>query len=386
MSSKERSLKKKSSRGASSSTWKRARESPAQSVYSSATRGRRQGSNVAPNSGRGASVRRGEIPECPHCHRRHLGVCRLLTGRCFRWGSTDHLIGQYPRESGDNRSLQESGKGKSVTLPSTRDRGRSRSGPIQHRGREGTISETVDRPIPTMPARAYAIRSCEDKDAPEIIASIFSLYDIEMHALIDPGSTHSYVCIEHVFDKIPTVEQLAYDMHVTSPLGHSVTMNRIHRNYPIIIQAREFLPDLITLPFREFDLILGIDWLSKHRAIVDCSQKTGVLRCSDQSEVIQGIRSGPMSNVIFAMQARRLVRKGCETFLALILDSKRGPFNLEKIPVVREFPDVFLKELPGIPLEREVDLSIEIVPATVLMSRAPYRIERVKESITRTFV
>ena len=44
-----------------------------------------------------------------------------------------------------------------------------------------------------------------------------------------------------------------------------------------------------------------------------------------------------------------------------------------RIPVVREFPDVFLKELPGIPLEREVDLAIEIVPGTVPMSRAPYR-------------
>ena len=70
-----------------------------------------------------------------------------------------------------------------------------------------------------------------------------------MHPLIDPRSTHSYVCIEHVFDKMPKVEQLAYDMHLTSPLGHSVTVNRIYRNCPIIIQAREFLPDLITLPF-----------------------------------------------------------------------------------------------------------------------------------------
>ena len=71
-SSKERSQKKKFSRGALSSSGKRFRESPAQSKYSSATRGRRQGSNVAPSTGRGASVRQGEIPEFPHCHRRHL--------------------------------------------------------------------------------------------------------------------------------------------------------------------------------------------------------------------------------------------------------------------------------------------------------------------------
>ena len=57
----------------------------------------------------------------------------------------------------------------------------------------------------------------------------------------------------------------------------------------------------------------------------------------------------------------------------MILDSKRGQVDIEKIPVVREFPYVFPEELPGIPLEREVDLVIEIVPRTVPMSRAPYR-------------
>ena len=60
------------------------------------------------------------------------------------------------------------------------------------------MSETVDRLIPTAPARAYAMRVQGDQNAPEVLAGIFSLFDIEMHALIDPGSTHSYVCIEHV--------------------------------------------------------------------------------------------------------------------------------------------------------------------------------------------
>ena len=99
-----------------------------------------------------------------------------------------------------------------------------------------------------------------------------------------------------------------------------------------------------------------------------------MLRCSDQCEVIiQAIRSSIMSNVILAMRPRRFIRKGYEAFLALILDSKRGQVDVEKIPVVREFPDVFLEKLPGIPLEMEVDLSIEIVLGTSPVSRAPYR-------------
>ena len=56
-----------------------------------------------------------------------------------------------------------------------------------------------------------------------------------------------------------------------------------------------------------------------------------------------------------------------------MLDSKRGQVKLENIRVVKEFPDVFLEELPGLPLEREVDLSIEILPGKFPISRAHYR-------------
>ena len=82
-------------------------------------------------------------------------------------------------------------------------------------------------------------------------------------------------------------------------------MNRVYKNCPIIIHDREFFADLIALPFHEFDLILGMDWLSKHRATIDCDKKTVVLICSNQSEVIvHGVWSDPMSNVILVMQAR----------------------------------------------------------------------------------
>ena len=89
------------------------------------------------------------------------------------------------------------------------------------------MSEIVNRPMPIAPARAYAMKAREDQDAPDVIAGIFSLYDIEMHVLIDPSSTHSYVCIEHVFDKTTSVERLLYDMHVTNPLGQSVKVNSV---------------------------------------------------------------------------------------------------------------------------------------------------------------
>ena len=69
------------------------------------------------------------------------------------------------------------------------------------------------------------MRACEDMDVPGVIAGNFTLYDNEMHALVDLGSTHTYICIEQLSDKLPSVEPLEYDMLVTSPLRFSVRVN-----------------------------------------------------------------------------------------------------------------------------------------------------------------
>ena len=125
-----------------------------------------------------------------------------------------------------------------------------------------------------------------------------------MHALVYPGSTHSYICIEKLSDKLTLVKPLVYDMLVTNPLGHSVRVNRVYKQCPIMVNDREFSIDLIALPFHDFDLILGKDWLSKHWAIVDYDKKTILLKCSNLLKVIvHGIRSDSVSNVISTMQA-----------------------------------------------------------------------------------
>ena len=91
MGNRERNQKRKFERG-DSSLGKRIRESQVESVNSSIARGRRQGTTVALSSGRGTSTGQGEIPECPHCHKRHSGICRWLIGGCFGCGSIDHIL------------------------------------------------------------------------------------------------------------------------------------------------------------------------------------------------------------------------------------------------------------------------------------------------------
>ena len=107
---------------------------------------------------------------------------------------------------------------------------------------------------------------------------------------------------------------------------------------------------------------------------MDCFQKVVVLRSPDGFEVaFQGERNVISSCIISAVAARKLLSKGCQAFLAHVVDTSMGVVGLEDIPVVREFPDVFPEELPGLPPAREIDFSIELLPGTMPISQASYR-------------
>ena len=106
------------------------------------------------------------------------------------------------------------------------------------------------------------MKAVEDKDAPDVIVGNFYIFEAMVHELIDPGSTHSYICIAVPSSGSLPKSEAEYDILVTNPLEHSVIMNKVYRDYPIKIQEYEFPGDLIELPFRKFDVILGMDWLS----------------------------------------------------------------------------------------------------------------------------
>ncbi len=108
------------------------------------------------------------------------------------------------------------------------------------------------------------MRAQEEQDGPDVIRGMFSLYDIPVHALVDPGSTHSYICIELLVERGIQVEESYQDILVTNPISHSVAVNRVCKSCSLRIQVYEFSADQIELPFYEFDVILEMDWLSCH--------------------------------------------------------------------------------------------------------------------------
>ena len=177
--------------------------------------------------------------------------------------------------------------------------------------RQGT--HTLGRQDGRALARAFAMKAVEDTNALDVIFGNFIIFDAIMHALIDPGSTHSYICTH-----IPSLcnlpmSEIEYDILVTNPLGHSVIVNKVYRDCPVRIREYEFLGDLIELSFREFDVILGMDWLTRYQAIVYYRMKRVTLRTSNEDEVtFVSERSNHLSNVISATTARTMVRKGFE--------------------------------------------------------------------------
>jgi hypothetical protein len=89
--------------------------------------------------------------------------------------------------------------------------------------------------------------------------------------------------------------------------------------------------------------------------------------------VFKGERISNFTNIISVMDARKLLKKGCTTYLTYVINSKRGKIGPSDIPIIREFPDVFPEELPGLPLEREVEVTINILPEVSPIAQPPYR-------------
>ncbi|KAA3480554.1 DNA/RNA polymerases superfamily protein [Gossypium australe] len=308
-------------------------------------------------------------PECRQRGRRHVGECwgKYNNRVCYKCGSRDHFIRDCPK-------MTEEENVQNVRSSNVTDRGRPSRNIGNVSGSQRGITDTTVRSEARAPTRAYAIRAQEEASSPDVITGTFTLFDTDVIALIDPGSTHFYVCMNLVSSKTLPVESTEFVIRVSNPLGKCVLVDKVCKNCPLMFRDVRFLANLMLLPFDEFDIILGMDCLTLHNAIVNCKRKSIELR-SQNGEIVR-IESNDMKGVprvVSAMKAMNLVRKGCKAYLAYVMDTKVLETKVESVPVVCEFPDVFPEELMGLPSNREVEFGIELVPGTTPISIAPYR-------------
>jgi len=109
------------------------------------------------------------------------------------------------------------------------------------------------------------------------------------------------------------------------------------------------------------NVLIGMDWLEKHKVILNCFENTFTcLNEKEETVVVKGIPRKVSVRQISALQMKKAVRKGCKVFAVHVIDNEKyEDLNLTDIPVIRDFADVFLKEVPGLPPKRELDFWIE---------------------------
>ncbi|XP_074351813.1 uncharacterized protein LOC141690960 [Apium graveolens] len=218
----------------------------------------------------------------------------------------------------------------------------------------------------------------------------------DAYVLFDTGSTHSVVSLSFVrhLDVAPSL--LYPHMSISTPMGNSVVISDVYRECPIAIGDRNYKVNLLPMEMHDFDVILGMDWLSEHRATIDCQGKRVIFGDADKPEFLyQGSRPKGDVKLISTLKASKLLSKGCDGYLAFVKDTSRDEPRIEDYPVVREYEDVFPDELPGLPPHREVEFTIELVPGVEPISKAPYRMaplelqelkEQLQELLDRGFI
>jgi hypothetical protein len=168
--------------------------------------------------------------------------------------------------------------------------------------------------------------------------------------LFDSGASHSFISSSFVEKhRIPTV--LLKAPLLTRTLGGDIKCQLGCPRVRIILSGVEFLTDLVVLKSKGIDVILGMDWLSQHHGLISYADKVVRLTNPDGIQVTYHTRGHRADIMVFNMEAK----------------------SIENVPVVREYPDVFPEELPGMPPDRDIEFVIDLIPGTSPIAKRPYR-------------
>ncbi|XP_028083946.1 uncharacterized protein LOC114285136 [Camellia sinensis] len=198
--------------------------------------------------------------------------------------------------------------------------------------------------------------------------------DVQNTEAVVSGSTHSFVLKTFASNLNRPMDPLNCVLCVSSPSGGSMICASIYPTCEILIGDVHLYANLISVDMDHFDIILGMDWLSKYHATIDCMSKQVVFRPLGQHEfTFAGHGVIPPPYLISAMKACKLLQKGCQGYLCSILHVQPANVCVDNILIIREFPDVFPDDLLGNLVDREIKFVIDVVSRTQPISKAPYR-------------
>jgi hypothetical protein len=189
-----------------------------------------------------------------------------------------------------------------------------------------------------------------------IMTSIFSVFNQPALILFDSGASHSFIsqkfsakCQLHLY-------HTKGSFMIATPWGQIAT-NQLNQNVPISMGSRIFKTTLLIFGLEGMDIILGADWMTQHRVVLDVAARALEIRSPTSEDLVLYLPNQDSTrSCAFAM-----------------MESPE-----KKIPVVCEYADVFPDELLGMPPDRDIEFAIELQPGTTPISKRPYRMPPAK--------
>ncbi|XP_050876243.1 uncharacterized protein LOC127079937 [Lathyrus oleraceus] len=285
-------------------------------------------------------------PQCQVCKNSHFGRCAGSGVRCF----TCQREGHMSRECPQNKNQMQ---------------GRSTG-------------------------RVYTLDARKAKSNNALISGTCLVNDHPCFVLFDYGATHSFVSIRCMkclgLQAIP----LSPPMVVTTAMDDVVETPLICENCSLSVNGRIFQIDLICLPLKKVDVVLGMDWLSVNSVFIGCEEKLIIIPSSEATpkDVLTTILEGTIGIVNFLFENEKSV-------LLVLTKESSDNLSVTQIPVVCEFPEVFPEDVTSLPPEREVEFSIDLIPGTAPISVSPYRMaplelrelkNQLEELLTKHFI
>ncbi|GJY44089.1 putative reverse transcriptase domain-containing protein [Tanacetum coccineum] len=199
------------------------------------------------------------------------------------------------------------------------------------------------------------VNAMEAVQDPKVVTGTFSLNDHFVTILFDSGADFSFISTEFapLLNVRPSIVNPGYVIEVAD--GKKVEVDRIIRDCKLELGGSLFSINLIPLGHGSFDVIVGMDWLSQHKAVIVCHEKV----------------------VEIPVEDGRILRVHGERAVGItkaLKSAKEDEPKLNDISVVREFEDVFPEDLSGLPPQRQVEFRIDLVPGATPIAKSPYRL------------
>ncbi|XP_019172452.1 PREDICTED: uncharacterized protein LOC109167837 [Ipomoea nil] len=208
----------------------------------------------------------------------------------------------------------------------------------------------------------------------DVVVGTFLVQSVPATVLFDSGASNSFIS-PGLVKKLGLSGGAGVRFNVKVASGEVRVCDRLFEGIKIYIKGEEFPSDLIQYDLDGMDVVLGMDWLGRFRAQILCKDQKVVLRGPSGKRVsYRGKMEEPGIKLVSMVKMKRYMDKGNDVYLCSVENLEAKEEVAQSIPVVGEFLDVFPEEIPGMPPAREVEFSVDLMPGTAPISKAPYRL------------